>query len=148
MKRRTISATELRIHLGETLRRLEDEELVIEKGGVPVAVLRRYVPQAAEARVEAEYERALARRAAPNGWERMDGAMAAGWAGVKPEELVANIYRWRDESARLGRYFEFGEDEPGASDDDAGLLTGQRRLRSRDPKAKYVADGDGETYQA
>ena len=37
--RRTLPATELRVHLGEALRALEAEDLVIEKGGVPVALL-------------------------------------------------------------------------------------------------------------
>ena len=41
-KRATVSATDLRVRLGEMLRRLEDEDLVIEKGGIPVAVLSRY----------------------------------------------------------------------------------------------------------
>ncbi len=148
-RRTTISATELRVHLGETLRRLDKEDLVIEKGGVPVAVLRRYVPEAAESRVEAEYERALARRAEPRGWERMDAAIAAGWAGVDADELVANIYRWRDEDARQSRHFEFDDGEMGASDDDkGGVSPRQRHLQSHDPRAKRVADGNGETYKA
>lgn len=41
-KRATVSATDLRVRLGEMLRRLEGEDLVIEKGGIPVAVITRY----------------------------------------------------------------------------------------------------------
>ena len=145
---RVISATELRVHLGETLRRLEDEEVVIEKGGVPVAVLRRYVPASAGGSAEAEYANAVAKRAEPNGWVRMDASMAAGWSGLDADELVANIYRWRDEGARLSRHYDFDEDEPGANEDDSGVSAGQRHMRGRGPEAKHVADGDGETYQA
>jgi antitoxin (DNA-binding transcriptional repressor) of toxin-antitoxin stability system len=148
MRRTRISATELRVHLGETLRRLSNEELVIEKGGVPVAVLRRYEAVAAESAVEAEYERALARRAEPRGWERMDAAMAAGWAGVEAEEIVANVYRWRDEDARAARHFVFRDDDVEEIDDDPGVSPGQRRLRPEHPPTRLIADGNGEKYQA
>lgn len=147
MKRATISATELRVHLGETLRRLASEELVIEKGGVPVAVLRRYEPEANELGLEAMYERALARRAEPRGWERMDAAIAAGWAGVDADEIVANIYRRRDEDTQQARHFEFG-DEPEEVGDDRDVSPGQRHLRTEHPPTRFVADGNGETYKA
>jgi len=110
--RRTIPATELRVHLGEALRALEAEELVIEKGGVPVALLIKYrsETEAAGPPAAGEYERALSHRAEPASWRRMDAVMASGWAGVEAEELVANIYRWRAEGAEP-RHFSFDEPE-------------------------------------
>ena len=97
-RRRTLPATELRVHLGAALRALAEEDIVIEKGGVPVALLTAYRPAAAEAGgAETAYTRSLSRAAEPGGWERMDAAMAAGWTGIEPEELVANVYRWRAE---------------------------------------------------
>lgn len=129
------------------MRRLAFEELVIEKGGIPVAVLSRYTPGSAEVGVEAAYQQALARRAEPRGWERMDAAVAAGWAGLDAEEMVANIYRRREEAARQSRHFDFNVEEP-EDDDDSGLPPGQRRLLPRDTPARFVADGDDSKYQA
>ena len=47
-EKRRLPATELRVRLGEALRSLEDGDIVIEKGGVPVAVLSRYPGARAE----------------------------------------------------------------------------------------------------
>lgn len=67
-----------------------------------MALLTRFRPASeTDARaLELEYERSLSRRARPGGWERMDAAMTAGWAGIEPEEMVANIYHWRQEGRR------------------------------------------------
>jgi len=146
--RRTLPATELRVHLGEALRSLEAEDLVIEKGGVPVALLIKYRAETAEAAPEpglqAEYARSVSRRAEPGGWERMDAVMASGWAGIEAEELVANVYRWREEGASA-RHFSF--DEPEEADGDEREVPGrQRRLHSRRSEGQRVAEPDGPGY--
>ena len=146
--RRTLPATELRVHLGEALRALESEDLVIEKGGVPVALLVKYrsETEAAEAALPGEYERALSKRAEPAGWQRMETVMASGWAGIEAEELVANIYRWREQGAEP-RHFSF--DEQLEEDADARDVPGrQRRLHPRRPQGQRVADGDDQGYTA
>ena len=149
--RRILPATELRVHLGEALRSLEAEDLVIEKGGVPVALLIKYqaaAPAAEAPGIEAEYRRSLSRRAEPGGWERMDAAMASGWSGIEAEELVANIYRWRVEGA-TARHFTF--DEGGGTEeqgDEGEIPAGQRRLHSRRAQGQRVAEPDGPEYSA
>jgi antitoxin (DNA-binding transcriptional repressor) of toxin-antitoxin stability system len=150
MRRRIVSATEVRTHLGEALRSLEQEELVIEKGGVPVAMLVKYRPPAVATSREEAYEQALTKRAEPAGWERMDAAMAAGWAGIEPDELTANIYRWRAEGGTARRYsFDDGDVDAAAEVTDArDVPARQRRLHPRRATKHRVADGDGPTYQA
>lgn len=140
--RRTLPATELRVHLGAALRNLAREDIVIEKGGVPVAILTAYRP-VEPAALEAEYERSLSSRALPGGVERMERAMAAGWAGIAPEELVANVYRWRDEgiSDRVVVLDEAEEEAGGGT-----VPAGQRRLRARRSEGKRVADGPRPRY--
>jgi antitoxin (DNA-binding transcriptional repressor) of toxin-antitoxin stability system len=151
--RRTMPATEFRVRLGEVLRSLGREDIVIEKGGIPVAVLTAYRPLAAEtagrapvAGIDAEYDRAVSKRAEPRGWELMDEAMAAGWAGIEPDELAANVYRWRQE----GQTSEFatwdGGIAPTEDDADGGEVpAGQQHLhpRRRRPQQARVAERDG-----
>jgi antitoxin (DNA-binding transcriptional repressor) of toxin-antitoxin stability system len=145
--RRTLPATELRVHLGEALRALETEDLVIEKGGVPVALLIKYRSEAEAVAPAAsgEYERALSHRAAPGGWQRMDAVMASGWAGIEPEEFAADVYRWRAEGAQP-RHFSFDEPEREDDADERGVPGRQRRLHPRRPQGKRVADGDAPGY--
>ncbi len=147
--RRTLPATELRVHLGEALRALENEDIVVEKGGVPVALLIKYRSESESAAPAApgEYERALSHRAEPDGWQRMDAVMASGWAGIEPEEFVANVYRWRAEGAQP-RHFSFDEPEGKAEADERRVPGRQRRLHPRRPPGKRVADGDAPGYSA
>ncbi len=147
--RRILPATELRVHLGEALRALEAEDLVIEKGGVPVAMLIKYRSEAEAAAPAAagEYERALSHRAEPGSWERMDAAMGSGWAGIEPEEFAANVYRWRAEGAQP-RHFSFDEPEAEDDADERGVPGRQRRLYPRRAPGKRVADGDDSGYSA
>jgi antitoxin (DNA-binding transcriptional repressor) of toxin-antitoxin stability system len=144
--RRILPATELRVHLGEALRSLEAEDLVIEKGGVPVALLIKYRAETEEPEParEAEYERAVAKRAEPGGRERMDAVMASGWAGIEAEELAANVYRWREEGA-TGRFYSL--DEPAeAEDDERQVPDRQRHLYPRRAQGKRVAEPDAPGY--
>jgi antitoxin (DNA-binding transcriptional repressor) of toxin-antitoxin stability system len=145
--RRILPATELRVHLGQALRALEAEDLVIEKGGVPVALLTKYRSEAEAAAPSGagEYESALSHRTEPAGWERMDAVMGSGWAGIEPEEFAANVYRWRAEGVQP-RHLSF--DEPGLEDDanERGASGRQRRLHPRRPQGKRVADGDAPGY--
>lgn len=144
--RRTLPATELRVHLGEALRALEAEDLVIEKGGVPVALLIKYRAETepAEPAPSGEYERALSKRAEPAGWERMDAVMASGWAGIEAEELAAHVYRWREEGASA-RHYSF--DEPAeAEDDERQIPYRQRRLHTRRAEGQRVAEPDAPDY--
>ena len=88
-RRRTLPATKLRIHLGEALRSLKDADIVIEKGGVPVALLTRYTePPVA---VDDAYEQAIARRGDPDAWPEAMKAMTTGWAGIDPDTLTADV---------------------------------------------------------
>ena len=145
--RRNLPATELRVHLGEALRALEAEDLVIEKGGVPVALLIKYrsESEAAAPAAAGEYERALSHRAEPGAWERMDAVMAGGWAGIEAEELVANVYRWRAEGAEP-RHFSFDKPEQEGGVDERDVPDRQRRLHPRRPQGKRVADSDAPGY--
>ena len=140
-----MAATELRVHLGDALKSLEDEDIVVEKGGVPIAMLVKY---GREAKVMTEtassYERALAKRAEAGGWERTLGAIERGWAGINEEELIESIYRWRQEGGTRRRY--------GLDDDDAGdgvgegrddgreIPLGQRHLQQSPAPGRYIAD--------
>jgi len=143
--RRVLAATELRVHLGEALRALATEDLVIEKGGVPVALLISYRSGAVEGAPEpaGAYERAVSKRAEPGGLERMESVMGSGWAGIEAEEIVANVYRWREEGASA-RHFSF--DEPLEEGDEREVPGGQRRLHPRRAEGKRVADSDGPGY--
>jgi antitoxin (DNA-binding transcriptional repressor) of toxin-antitoxin stability system len=151
-QRRIMAATELRVHLGEVLRALEREDIVIAKGGVPVALLVRYEPESAgyepgAAAAEEEYERALSRRAEPGGAERMDAAMAAGWAGIDAEELAANVYRWREEGVSARRLSL--DDDPAEVDDDGSEVPArQRHLYQIDPQTRRIAEPDGPGYSS
>jgi antitoxin (DNA-binding transcriptional repressor) of toxin-antitoxin stability system len=155
--RRTMPATEVRVRLGEVLRCLASEDIVIEKGGIPVAVLTAYQAPAVETAgrrpaaggIEDEYERAVSRRAEPRGWERMDKAMAAGWAGIGPDELAANVYRWREEGQTSedpvwdAEYLATQEAADGGE-----VPAGQQHLYSRRRRSgeKRVAEDRGPGY--
>ena len=146
-RRRTLAATELRVHLGEALRALETEDLVIEKGGVPVALLISYRSETVEVAPEpaGAYERAVSKRAEPGGLERMESVMGSGWAGIEAEEFVANVYRWREAGASA-RHFSF--DEPLEDTGEREVSGGQRRVHPRRTEGKRVADSDGPGYTA
>jgi hypothetical protein len=144
--RRIIPATELRVHLGDALKALEDEDIVVEKGGVPIALLTRYRREVPAMGTETQYERALSKRAEPGGWEQTLSAMERGWAGINEDEMIANIYRWREQGATQRRY---GLDDDSASDDseDEGVEDGsgtissrQRHLQQGSTPRTYVAD--------
>lgn len=141
-KRRIIPATELRVHLGEALKALQDEDIVVEKGGVPVAMLVRYGREAAAVtELTTGYERALSKRAEPGGWERTLSAMERGWAGINEEEMVANIYRWREEGATQRRY-SLDEDDDGEEPvyGSSKVPHRQRHLQQGSAPGQYVAD--------
>ena len=149
--RRNVPATELRVRLGEALKALEDEDIVVEKGGVPVALLTRYGKEVASMGVETEtlYERALSKRAEAGGWERTLSAMERGWAGIDEDEMTANIYRWRVEGTTRTRY-ELDETDDDEDQTHAGeILDRQRRMHPgygqgtliADERAEYDASG-------
>jgi antitoxin (DNA-binding transcriptional repressor) of toxin-antitoxin stability system len=104
-----MAATELRIHLGAALRSLDKGDIVIEKGGIPVAVLTRYRRGETPSEREQAYERALAKRGDPAAWPRAFQAMSEGWSGLDAEELKANIRRWRIEGSRDKAYTRGGD---------------------------------------
>lgn len=142
-RRRIIPATELRVHLGEALKSLEEEDIVVEKGGVPIAMLVKY---GREAKVMTEtatsYEKALAKAAEAGGWARTLGAIERGWAGINEEELIENIYRWRQEGGTTRRYgLDDADDSVRESDDDGSAIPpGQRHLQQSPAPGRYVAD--------
>ena len=141
-RRRIMPATELRIHLGEALKGLEEEDIVVEKGGVPIAMLVRYGPEAkAMSEAATSYERALSKHAEAGGWERTLSAMERGWAGISAEELTANIYRWREEGATQ-QYVRL-DDEDGDEEHPYGsraLFGRQRRLQQSPSEGSLIAD--------
>ena len=155
-----MAATELRVHLGAVLKALEHEDVIIEKGGVPVALLVRYEPEGSMASYRysrgfsgansRSYSMSLSRSATPGGIARMDAAMAAGWAGINAAELTANVYRWREEGA-TARGFSFDDErDDGASEgpDDGGeVSSGQRYVYQQHPEtSQRVAEKDGPGY--
>jgi hypothetical protein len=104
-KRSTVSATEMRVRMGEMLRRLKDEDLVIEKGGVPVAVVTRYTA-ADWAAGASDYERALSSKGDAAAWPDIMRYLAADPMDAKTAEAMkAEIYRARDESVEYARYY-------------------------------------------
>jgi hypothetical protein len=134
--RRRLAATELRVHLGEALKALETEDLVIEKGGVPVAILSRYDgvvynirKGGSDMNQNAAYEAALCRRGNPAALPAALEAMRLGWVGIDSDELVAEIYAAREAGAS-SRVLDFDEGEDEADDDD--IPSGQRLLQPRD----------------
>lgn len=166
-KARAMPATELRIHLGEVLRSLDDGDVIVEKGGVPVAVLRRWqgragrAPQAGgaaggEMDIEATGERAasgayaaaLSRRARPDGLARALAAMDRGWAGLDADALRDSVYGAREAGAS-DRHFTLAAESGAEDEDDGEIPGGQRHLyrRARRPERK-VADGPGEGYSS
>lgn len=149
-RRRIIPATELRIHLGEALKGLDEEDIVVEKGGVPIAMLVQYGREAkAMSQIATTYERALSRAAEPGGWERTLAAMERGWAGIDDSEMTANIYRWRDEGATRTRY-DLDESVEGEDQAYGGEISDRQRhmhqsygqgTRIADERAEYDASG-------
>lgn len=140
-RRRIVPATELRIHLGEALKALDEEDIVVEKGGVPIAMLVRYDREVKTVTETATaYERALSKAAAPGGWERTLAAAERGWAGINEVEMTANIYRWRDEGATRTGYAL--DESPGEDQTHAGgeIPDRQRRLHQGDGQGTRVAD--------
>ena|ERR1700674_1692823 len=140
-RRRIIPATELRVHLGEALKALDEEDIVVEKGGVPIAMLVQYGREAkAMTEIATAYERALSKRSEPGGWERTLSAIASGWAGINAEEMTAAIYRRRDEGATQAHY-DLDANEEGEEPADGGEISDrQRRLRQSDGQGTRVAD--------
>lgn len=143
-RRRIMPATELRIHLGEALKALEEEDIVVEKGGVPIAMLVRYGPEAkAMSEAATSYERALSKRAEAGGWERTLGAIEVGWAGIDEGELIANIYRWREEGATRRHVSLDDDDEDGDEEHTYGsgaVFGRQRRLQQGPSEGSLIAD--------
>jgi hypothetical protein len=101
-ERRAVPATELRVHFGEALKALDREDIIVEKGGVPVALLTRYegVTAMATAATSTAWGEAVVKAAEPGGWARAESAMARGWSGVDADELVAHVRRSREEGTR------------------------------------------------
>lgn len=132
MVRTVVSATDLRVRLGEMLRRLEHEDLVIEKGGVPVAVLTRYMPEPASRSPVAggkhdEYEAALVKRADARGWETTLDAIRSGWGSeVDADAMARRVYEARDMNRRRSRNYTVdleNESAPGSEDGDHAWTT-------------------------
>lgn len=157
VRRTTVSATDLRVRLGEMLRRLDEEDLVIEKGGTPVAILSRYRPAGADGRgigtgVSQEYERSLVKTADARGWETTLDAIRAGWKDVDADAMLRRIYEARDENARRARHYtldiESEEDAASEARDDAWTTAPARlrRLHRPAPTEKRVADGGDASY--
>lgn len=153
--RRRLPATELRVHLGEALKALENEDLVIEKGGVPVALLKRYDGVVYEigkgggdmGANNTAYSEALSKRGNPNGWPGALAAMNAGWAGLDSDNLNAALYAAR----AAGTNTPLPDLSEGAEDaEDDEVSPGLRLLQPRDePPVRRVADkSDDGGYRA
>jgi len=158
--RRRLAATELRVHLGEALKALETEDLVIEKGGVPVAILSRYDgvvynirKGGSDMNKSAAYEAALSRRGNPAALPAALEAMRLGWVGIDSDELVAKIYAWRA-AGTSNRVIDLSEDDDGAEDhredaEDDEVSTGYGLLHQSDEtEARRVADDRDGGYRA
>jgi len=152
-RRRAVPATELRVHLGEALRALDEGELVIEKGGVPVAVLRRWAGEGDSEEgppMDGAYAAALSRRARPGGLAAALEAMARGWSGIDADLLAAEVIAARDAGAS-DRSFAPGKDDDDEGEgegEDAGEVPGRQRhlyRRARRPDTR-VADEPDQPY--
>jgi hypothetical protein len=137
-------ATELRVHLGEALRSLDDADIVIEKGGVPVAILTRYTPPVVDVdtSVDPAYLAALSKRAEPDGILRAIAAMRKGIPDWDSEKLIADMYAAREAGIKT-TYYTLDDDEElieeGADDDE--VPGRQRRLhRSSEAGSSRVAE--------
>jgi prevent-host-death family protein len=101
----SVPATELRVHLGSVLRRIrKGEDIVIEKGGTPVAVVIDVTKYEQLREIERQHtplrpQRVLA-SPAPDGPERLRRAMKTGWKGIDGEELKKRIRESRKISTR------------------------------------------------
>lgn len=141
-RRRTIAATDLRVHLGEALKALDEEDIVIEKGGIPVAMLTKYGDAREMSPLRStEYEMALGKRAEPGTWPEAEAAMASGWAGIEAAELVAEVYRGREAGATERHYelesFSYEREVSGR----------QRRMHPGPGKTKRVAEKPAPKYR-
>ncbi len=155
---RTISATEARVHFGELLKSLADGDVLIEKGGIPVAVLSaaprwgsrepgpKEVPMERFPVLMNANAGVVAKAPAPNGWARLEAATSAGWVGVDTDAAIADVYRWRDEGGT--RSFSFNDSAETDDDDGPTLPDRQRRVHQRDAQEQRVADGDAPKYRA
>jgi hypothetical protein len=137
-RRRTMAATDLRVHLGEALRSLDDADIVIEKGGVPVAILTRYAPPIVDVdtSMDPSYLAALSKRAEPDGILRAISAMRKGIPDWDSEKLIADMYAAREAGTKTTYYTldddgEMVEAESGGHDE---IPARQRRLH-RSPEA-------------
>lgn len=150
-------ATELRVHLGEALRALETEDLVVEKGGVPVALLTRYDGTAYQLRkgggdmtTNAAYEAALSKRGDAAAWPGTFAVMKLGWLEIDSDELVESIYKWRA-AGTSNRVVELSEDDEGGGEDaeDGEVSPGYRLLHQRhETETRRIADERDGGYRA
>lgn len=156
--RRRIPATELRIHLGQALKALNEEDLVIEKGGFPVAILTRY--DGAVYRIEKEtemtanaaaYARAVMRPGNPAAIGAALAVIKLGWAGLDADAVVDSIYAARDAGAS-SRVADLDRDEDQADEegeDDGQVSFGYRFLpQGADQEIRRVADAPDEGYRS
>lgn len=143
-----MSATDFRVHFGEALQALDAEDVVVEKGGMPVALL---IPFRRDADLTGEggdemnkaYSAAVSRPAKPNGLASMIAAMERGWAGIAAAEMVESILARREAAAKSEHY---ALDEEA---DDSEVPAGQRYLYSRTVgEVRRVADESDSGYTA
>ena len=143
-----MTATDFRVHFGEVLGSLEDQEVVVEKGGVAVAVLIPFRSDRTRSRgggddMNKTYEAAVSRTASANGLASMIAAMERGWTGINAAELVESIYARREAGAK-SEHYTLDEEA-----DDSEVPAGQRYLYSRTlGEVRRIADEGDSGYTA
>jgi hypothetical protein len=149
-RERIMPATQLRVRLGEALRMLDDEDIIVEKGGVPIALLTRYTRRPGEAArgedampvTTTAYAAALLKAGTRGGVARAVAAMERGIPGWDADALIADVRAARAAGTKTTSYSLTDDDEEDADDD----LPARQRHRYRRPEAESprVAEERGE----
>jgi hypothetical protein len=158
-RRRIVPATQLRVHLGEALRGLDEEDIVIEKGGVPIALLTRYersstTPREGDAMMNTNastaYNAALLKKGNPNGIARAIAAMNKGIPGWDADRLVADLYTARAAGTKPFSYSvdDDNDESEGGEGDDGEVSPGQRYLHSGDEAGTQRVAEERAHYEA
>jgi len=108
-KAKRMPATEFRVHLGKVLRNLDRGDVIIEKGGVPVARVTRYAPDVPTRSTDEHRGTGVSRAAVPGAWERfMESSRTGQRAFRDAERMKRDIYRRREEQVTMARYYDLG----------------------------------------
>jgi hypothetical protein len=98
-RRRIMAATDVRVHLGEVLRSLDKHDVIVEKDGMPVAIISRF-PESRRRNDSGQRESTSRSGVSSSG--RIKPSPKPALSAEEAERIIADIYRWRDEGAVAG----------------------------------------------